>query len=63
MKFYREKQEYYYWSKIRVNKLTAILNSKNTETYANCVYFLKMADIIMLKMQIILMIMDLKIFV
>jgi hypothetical protein len=41
MKFYREKQDCYYWTKIRVNKLTAILNSKNTETYANCVYFFK----------------------
>ena len=41
MKFYREKQEYYYWNKIRFNKLTAILNSKNAFSSAKCVFFFK----------------------
>lgn len=41
MKFYKDIIKFDYWNKIRINKLTAILNSKNTLNYTKCVYFFK----------------------
>jgi hypothetical protein len=41
MKFYKDIIKFDYWNKIRINKLTAILNSKNALNYAKCVYFFK----------------------
>jgi hypothetical protein len=43
MKFYidKYKNNFYYWNKTRINKLNAILNSKNALNYAKCVYFFK----------------------
>jgi hypothetical protein len=46
MKFYKEQKKNimgkkYYWNKIKFNKLTAILDSKNPINYINCVFFFK----------------------
>ncbi len=45
MKFYLDKYKnnFYYWNKTRINKLTAILNS-NTLDHSKCVYFFKNGD-------------------
>jgi hypothetical protein len=41
MKFYKEKLRNYTYRMLCINKLTAIINSKNKVNYVDCVYFLK----------------------